>query len=145
MLESRLHHISMVLALGLCLLSACNGAPDRLSLNTSESNDCTYNQTPGTATIESVEVAATDDTNCIDAVVILFSFVSSTGEADENLLYQLNVGEGYNPNATWAESKGLVKDATFSLTLKELVDGDCSSLTYEFTDLDLTDFEESCF
>lgn len=145
MYKSHFHSISLILALGLGLLTACSGSPDRLTLNTSENSECTFNETPGTATIDSVEVAPSDDYNCVDAVVVLFSFVSSTGETDENLLYQLNVGDGLNPNATWAEDKGLVKDATFSMTLKELVDGSCSPLTYEFADLDLTDYEESCF
>lgn len=127
------------------LFVSCDGSPDRLTLDTSQNSDCVYIETPGTATIDSVEVASDDDSNCIDAVVVLFSFVTSTGETDESLLYQLNVGEGLNPNATWAESKGLVKGATFSMTLKELTEGSCSPLTYEFSDLDLSDYEESCF
>lgn len=114
--------------------------------NASNQVDCVFTVTDGVARIESVQMAPTSEDNCIDAVKILFSFTpAGLSGPDENLFYQLVVGDGKNPNADWADSKGLVVGAEFGVTLTEDETGNCSALTYEFTDLDLSDYADSCF
>jgi hypothetical protein len=102
--------------------------------------DCTYVQTPGTATIVSVE---SSDGWCADAVVVTFDFVADDGAADVQT-GTITIAAGDDPPLSWVEDEGLTEGSTHDMVREDIDKGTCSPLLYTLTNVDYDAALDAC-
>lgn len=109
---------------------------------------CAYEDTTGTATITAIRDPPSDLYNCPnDPVEVMFDFVpadpslSALSATDQ----RATVGSGANPNRAYILAKGFSEGNQLRCTRKDIRQGSCSPILYEFPDVDLSDYADSCF
>jgi hypothetical protein len=114
---------------------------------------CTYKEVTGHAKITKVMTANPDGYNCKDAVEVYFTFTPDDPAAVKSYLFPdksdqdrpLTVGAGMNPSKSWVESKGLTVGSPHRCIRKELTQGTCAPVLFEFPEIDFSDWQETCF
>lgn len=138
----------MISMLTVSLVAACGAAPLK-----KVGGPCTYNKIPGIITITSIEKAPEDESNCKDAVKVMFTFTptdptaqknyAAPGWSDEGQIF--TVGGGTNPNREWVERKGITAGQNYGATRNEIRSGTCTPVIFEFTSIDTSDYATSCY
>ena len=100
---------------------------------------CEYANTPGVATVMSVEAADPEDLNCSnDPVVVIFDFEpddpASAGLAATGV--QLRISQGVNPPREWVQSEGLIVGSQHDCIRRDITTGACAPLLFEFPAVD---------
>ena len=109
---------------------------------------CEYADTPGTATIVSVEDADPDDLNCSnDPVVVVFDFEPDDPASPDLAAtgVQLTISEGVNPPREWVDSEGLTVGSQHPCTRRDIITGTCTPLLFEFPEVDYEAGIELCY
>jgi len=109
---------------------------------------CEYIDTPGTATIVSVEPADPDALNCPnDPVVVMFDFqpVEPAGGTLAATGIRLTISEGVNPPREWVESEGLTPGSQHPCLRRDITSGACTPLLFELTDVDYGTGIDLCY
>ena len=114
---------------------------------------CTYTKIPGTITIDSIEPAPENESNCKDAVKIRFTFTPTDGTARRHYAYPgwsdrdrvFRVGGGTNPNRDWVKDKGIRVGNRYDATRNEILSGTCTPVLFQFTSIDTDDYSKRCY
>ncbi len=142
-IEVAMKHFITILLIVLCV--AMFSCSDTQNSDSEDDGGCAYDEIPGTAVIDSVETAPDDQSNCVDAVEVLFTFTPTDPALPADAEYPFLVGDGKNPNRDWAEAKGLIVGSTHDVLKSEETSGVCTPILYEFTNIDTSDYADSCF
>lgn len=108
---------------------------------------CSYTETPGEATVVSLNNATAGQNDCNnDPVEVVFNFTPSdplkaNAATDKNV--HLTVGDGKNPSRSYIASKGFAVGATLKCSRKTIISGTCTPIVFDFPDLDLSDSANS--
>lgn len=114
---------------------------------------CTYKEVKGQAKITKIMAANPAGYNCKDGVEVYFSFTPDDPAAVKRYLFpgksdqgqRLTVGAGMNPPKSWVDSKGLTVGSAHRCIRKELIQGTCTPVLFEFPEIDFTDWPKRCF
>ncbi len=109
---------------------------------------CTYDDTPGTATIASVEDADPADNNCAnDPVEVVFDFApDDPGAADLAATgLRLTIAGGANPPLAWVEDEGLTEGSAHDVIRRDITRGTCTPVLYEFLNVDYDAGIAACY
>ncbi len=109
---------------------------------------CTYADTPGVATVISVEAADPGDLNCSnEPVEVVFDFRpldSSRGELAASTV-RLTISEGVNPPSEWVEQEGLVVGSRHACVRRDITSGTCTPWLFELTNVDVAAAIDVCY
>ena len=109
---------------------------------------CEYDDTPGTATIVSVQDADPAGNNCAnDPVEVIFDFTpDDAGAADLAATgWHLTISAGENPPRAWVEDEGLTEGSEHSAIRRDITQGTCTPILYEFTEVDYDAGVAACY
>ena len=109
---------------------------------------CEYTDTPGVATIVSVESAGPHALNCSnDPVEVIFDYQPDDPKSGESAVtgLLLTISEGVNPSRAWVESEGLTVGSKHACTRRDIASGTCSPLLFDFTEVDYAAGIELCY
>ena len=117
----------------------------------SDDGKCYYSEFKGLAKINSIGEAPEEGDNCPDAVLVEFSFGPINATDIKRYKYTLFKDEqqyltihgGMNPSKAWLERIGIQEGTILQCSRKELVQGDCSLVVFEFPEID-TDPKDKC-
>ncbi len=109
---------------------------------------CKYHDTPGVATIVSVDAADPGDLNCPnDPVEVVFDFEPDDPDAG-NLAatgLSLTISEGLNPAFSWVTEEGLEVGTQHPCLRRDITRGTCTPIIYQFTEVDYQAALEVCY
>jgi hypothetical protein len=109
---------------------------------------CEYADTPGIATIVSIDAPDPDDLNCSnDPVEVTFDFVPDD-PASAHLAaadVRLRISEGVNPPRAWVEDEGLTVGSQHVCVRRDITSGTCTPLLFEFSEVDYEAGIELCY
>ena len=114
---------------------------------------CIYDKIPGTITINSIEPAPENESNCKDAVKVTFIFTPTDPAAKQHYSYPgwsdedqaFTVGGGTNPNRDWVKGKGIRVGNRYDATRNEIRSGTCTPVLFQFTSIDTGDYSANCY
>ncbi|MDF1544558.1 MAG: hypothetical protein P1R58_05590 [bacterium] len=114
---------------------------------------CDYRDFPGTARVISISTAPSGSGSCVDGVMVEFDFVPDDPSAPLFYYYPgwpdngqfLTVGDGKHPNADWALLQGLTVDSVHPCLRREIIQGTCTPVLFEFLDVDYSSYTSYCF
>ena len=114
---------------------------------------CEYVDIPGTARVVLVKEAAPIESNCKDAVEVIFDFVPDNPAIIDDYLFpnwedtgqRLTVGGGMNPPKTWVLAQGLTEGSEHRCIRSEITKGTCTPVIFRFPEIDMKGWEENCF
>ena len=98
-----------------------------------------YTDTPGTASIVSIEAAPADEYNCSnDPVRVLFDFTPTDPQAASLAAsgVKLTIGAGMNPPRAWVTSSGLTVGSVHPAVRSDQPVGPCSPIGWKLTAAD---------
>ena len=147
------HHLESIrrhyLLLLLCCLSIaylnCKGDHDTGIVG----GPCSYTDTPGTATVISINNADPGLSNCKNnPVEVIFNFASddptkANDRTDNN--QHIVVGAGANPPRDYAINKGLTVGSVHQCIRQDETHGTCTPLGFTFPGIDFSDYGTACF
>ena len=144
MVKVKLYLGVVILVIVVLMFSACSdivGGP------------CEYVDIPGTARVVLVKEAAQADSNCKDAVEVIFDFVPDDPAAIDDYLFpnwedtdqRLTVGGGMNPPKTWVLEQGLTEGSEHRCLRSEITKGTCTPVIFRFPEINMKGWEEHCF
>ena len=118
---------------------------------TTKLDGCTYQNFQGLANIKSIIPAPEDGENCPNAMLVEFEFQLINKREESSYRYTLfkdesqflTISNGLNPSADWLSRVGLHKESIVRCTRRELIDGDCGKVLFQFPELD-TNPKEKC-
>ncbi len=99
----------------------------------------TYTDTPGTASIVSVETAPANEYDCAnDPVRVLFDFTPTDPQAASLAAsgVKLTIGAGMNPPRAWVTSSGLTVGSDHPAVRSDQPVGPCSPVVWKLTAAD---------
>jgi len=109
---------------------------------------CEYEDTPGMATIVSVESAPTNALNCTNnPVEVIFDFQPDE-PARVNLAatgHTFTIGEGVNPPLSWVQAEGLTPGTQHACIRRDITKGTCTPVLYQFPDVDTQAGLDACY
>lgn len=113
--------------------------------------ECIYIKFKGLAKINAIEEAPEGADNCPNAALVKFSFGPINASDIKRYKYTifkdeeqfLTINGGMNPSREWLTRTGIQEGAILQCTRKELFQGDCSLVVFEFTEID-TEPKERC-
>jgi hypothetical protein len=132
--------VASVMVAGVSVLGACVSTPII--------GGCTYDKTPGTATVTAIEVPASTLYNCPnDPVRVTFDFAPTDTTRTQAYLKgrPVVVGSGANPNRAYILSKGFAVGKVLPAVREDIRSGACSPTEFIFPGIDLSDYAPSCF
>lgn len=109
---------------------------------------CKYVDTPGVATIVSVESADPDALNCTnDPVEVIFDYQPDDPASADLAVTgrRLKISEGVNPPREWVESEGLIVGSQHVCIRRDITSGTCTPLLFEFADVDYEAGIDLCY
>jgi hypothetical protein len=109
---------------------------------------CTYQDTPGVATIVSVETANPSDNNCPnDPVEVVFDFAPDDPDIGdlEATRFSLTISSGTNPPLSWVTAEGLEVGTQHPCMRRDITRGTCTPIIYTFTEVDYDAAAEQCY
>jgi hypothetical protein len=109
---------------------------------------CTYDKTPGTATVTAIEEPSSNLYNCPnDPVRVTFDFAPTDTTQTQAYLKgrPVIVGSGANPNRAYILSKGFAVGKALPAVREDIRSGACSPIEFIFPGIDLSDYAQSCF
>lgn len=109
---------------------------------------CTYADTPGVATVISVEAADPGDLNCSnDPVEVVFDFrpLDSWQGGLAASAVRLTISEGVNPPSEWVEQEGLVVGSQHTCMRRDIISGTCTPWLFKLMDVDETSAIDACY
>jgi len=107
---------------------------------------CTYQDIAGTCEITAVNPPSNGAGNCgADAVEVVFSYTPASGSTT-NYLHPnwldtdqyFTIFDGKNPSQTCATNWGLTVGSQHNCKRREITDGECTPVLFEFVDIDST-------
>ena len=109
---------------------------------------CEYADTPGVATIVSVEPAPSSALNCTNnPVEVVFDFTpDDTAQAGRAATSRtLTIGEGLNPPRSWVQAEGLTVGSQHTCIRRDITKGACTPVIYRFPDIDTQAGLTACY
>ena len=109
---------------------------------------CEYVEISGTAKITSITEVSGENT-CVDAMEVRFDFVPDDMEAVQNFnqagYQKITVGAGMDPSMEWVNQQGIEVGSEVKCIKKEITEGTCTPVIFEFSELDFSSWEQSCW
>jgi hypothetical protein len=106
---------------------------------------CIYGDLIGTSAIVKVVTADSDENNCPnDPVAVTFQFTPDDSGATGSES-KLTIGDGKNPPRSWVKASGLVEGSVHKCVRRDIVEGACAPVVYDFPDLDQEKGRADCF
>ncbi len=108
---------------------------------------CKYADTPGMATIVSVEPAPDGALNCTNhPVEVVFDFTpTNAGTGGAATGRTLTIGEGLNPPLSWVQAEGLIVGSQHPCVRHDIIEGTCTPILYSFPDIDTQAGLNACY
>ncbi len=130
-----------------CWLPACVQTSGGGGNSEFDGGDCTYAETPGVATIVSVEDAAAGGNNCAnDPVRVVFDFTPDDPEASQpsDTGVSIGVADGKNPPREWVTDEGFTVGSQHRCLREDITSGTCTPVIYFFPDNDFDAGAAAC-
>ncbi|MEM8907548.1 MAG: hypothetical protein AAGD05_06860 [Bacteroidota bacterium] len=113
--------------------------------------ECIYVDYKGLAKINAIKEAPADADNCPNAILVEFSFGPINQSDIKRYKYTLfkdseqylTLHGGMNPSQEWLNRNGITVGTILQCSRKELFQGDCTHVVFEFSEID-TNPKEKC-
>lgn len=107
---------------------------------------CRYADTPGTASILSVETPPTGENACPrDPVQVTFRFTPTDASLPVTASFALTIGDGKHPPRAWVTASGLGVGTVHPAVRSRITEGTCTPLIIVLTDVDHAAANAACF
>jgi len=131
-----------------------SGCADSDNNDNYDGGPCEYVEISGTATVISIVDANDDAYNCDnEPVEVLFDFVPDDPDATNDYLFPdisdsgqyLTIGSGQNPPRNYMNDKGIIVGSSHNCVRKEILNGACTPVLFQFQEIDFSDYGDYCW